>query len=158
MTSIRPVAPACGFALLLSLTGCAARSGHLVSPDRGGTSWIELRSAHFVLETDLDPEEGARVSSKLEGTLAALSELGFQSEDRPKFLVEVAYFRSMAEYDQFRHGLSKGEFFAEGPHDFERRPVVLLQGDFGEDARTTVQHELTHMLARYYYPQLPVWL
>jgi hypothetical protein len=64
----------------------------------------------------------------------------------------------MAEYDHFKHGLSKGEFFAEGPHDFERRPVVLLQGDFGEDARTTVQHELTHMLARYYYPQLPVWL
>src|SRR5262249_27227294 len=51
-----------------------------------------------------------------------------------------------------------GAFLPNGRHDFERRPVALLAGDFVDRTRRVLQHELTHRFVAYYYPQAPTWL
>jgi hypothetical protein len=115
-------------------------------------------SSHFVLRTDLDPQTARDDSAKLEEMFAALSELGFASADQPKGRVEVVHFRSKDDYQSVTSKLSAGRFLASGIHDFERRPVALLGGDFVRATRETMLHELSHVFVHYYYPQAPPWL
>jgi hypothetical protein len=145
--------------LLVTLPlACAPFQKPLLSPDHGGAAWTELTSAHFVLKTDLGPEDAKRASSKLEDTYAALSDLGFESADKPKTRIDVVYFRRRESYLAFEPPSTSAKFFAAGLNDFERRPMALLGGAFDDSVRTNVQHELTHLFVHYYYPQAPLWL
>ena len=137
---------------------CAAFQPPLKCPEHGGPTWTEVTSAHFVLKTDLNDSDAQRASKNLEDTFAALSDVGFSSEDKPKTRIDVAYFRRRESYFEFAPRTTAGAFLPSGRHDFERRPIALLGGDFDSDTRELVQHELTHLFVRYYYPQAPVWL
>jgi hypothetical protein len=129
-----------------------------MAPEKGGSPWTEVTTAHFVLKTDLDPSTAQEASAKLEEIFAALAEFGFPSTETPKLRIDVVYFRSHDEYVVFAPQLSGGSFFPNGLHDFEQLPIALLGGDFVQATRETLQHELTHLFIHYYYPQAPVWL
>ena len=143
---------------LVLLSSCAAFQGPLVSPSHGGSPSTEITSAHFVLKTNLAPDEARDTSAKLEETFAELSNLGFESADKPKTQIDVIYFRRQASYYEFAPRTTAAMFVPFGRNDFERRPFALLGGTFDDSARANVQHELTHLFVRYYYPQAPVWL
>jgi hypothetical protein len=115
-------------------------------------------SEHFVLHTDLDLNSAKEASSDLEATFATLSEFAFPSQDRPKMTVEVVMFKNDEEYETVvDNKVSDGAFVTGGLHDFERGSIVLLKGDL-RNTRHVFQHELTHFLVSYYYPQAPTWL
>lgn len=130
----------------------------LEAPEKGGSPWTEVTSAHFVLKTDLDARTAADVSAKLEQIFAALAEFGFHSDQPPTFRIDVVYLRGKDEYVMFAPKLSGGAFFPSGLHDFERGPIAILGGDFVQATRETMQHELTHLFIHAYYPQAPTWL
>ncbi len=151
----------CARLLLLSM-GLAVFSGcvhqPLMAPEKGGSPWTEVTSAHFVLKTDLDSHTAEEVSAKLEEIFAALADLGFPSAQQPKLRIEVVYLRLHEDYVVLAPKLTGGVFFPEGLHDFERTPIAILGGDFVQATRETLQHELTHLFIHYYYPQAPPWL
>jgi hypothetical protein len=145
--------------LALALVSCAAVVHQpLLAPEKGGPLWTEVASEHFVLRTDLDKDAALKASAKLEETFAALADLGFASTERPKLRIDVVYFRSHEDYAELAPKLSAAAFLPEGPHDFEKQPLALLGGDFVQQARENLQHELTHLFVHYYYPQVPTWL
>ena len=146
-------------ASVLSLFGCATLSGKtLVPPERGGSAWIEVASVHFVLKTDLDPAAARDASATLEEMFAALSGWGFPSQDKPKFRIDVVWFRSLPDFKALTSQMQTGRFYRAGLHDFEAQPIALVGGDFVQSTRETLQHELTHWFVHYYYPQAPRWL
>jgi hypothetical protein len=59
---------ACFAALLASLCACA----HLQPPEEGGAPWWKAESGHFVLYTDLGPEEADAQLSRLERAYGAM--------------------------------------------------------------------------------------
>jgi hypothetical protein len=143
----------------LSLFACATLIGQpLVPPERGGSAWIEVTSVHFVLKTDLDVGAARDASATLEEMFAALSDWGFPSEDKPKFRIDVVWFRSIRDFQALTSQMAAGRFYPAGLHDFEARPITLLGGAFVQSTRESLQHELTHWFVHYYYPQAPRWL
>jgi tetratricopeptide (TPR) repeat protein len=146
-------------ALAVPLASCAAVVHQpLLAPEKGGPAWTEVTSEHFVLETDLDPDAARKASAKLEEMFAALSDVGFASAQRPKLRIDFVYFRSHDDYAELAPKLSDAVFLPEGRHDFEARPFALIGGDFVQQTRESLQHELTHLFVHYYYPQVPTWL
>ncbi len=137
---------------------CAAFQKPLTSPSHGGPDWTEIASPHFVLQTDLGVDDAKAASVKLEEAFAELSDLGFASDEKPKTQIDVVYFRRAESYHEFAPATTSAQFMSAGPRDFERRPLALLGGDFDDRTRENLQHELTHLFVRFYYPQVPLWL
>jgi tetratricopeptide (TPR) repeat protein len=149
------------FPLLLAfpLVACGAVVHQpLTPPEKGGPAWTEVTSEHFTVKTDLDKDEAQHASAKLEEMFTALADFGFPSSQRPKVHIDVVYFRSHDDYAELAPKLTGGSFYPEGRHDFERRPFALIGGDFVQQTREVLQHELTHLFVHYYYPQAPTWL
>src|SRR5262249_10885640 len=110
------------------------------------------------LKTDLDPDAARHASAKLEESFAALSDLGFASADKPKLRIDVVYFRHEEDFREIGPKMAIGVALRTGRHDFERTPTVILSGDFVEKTKRVLQHELSHLLIGYYYPQAGTWL
>jgi Flp pilus assembly protein TadD len=144
---------------LVAESSCGWFARHpLVYPEQGGRPWIEVRSEHFVLKTDLDEKQARGASAQLEEIFAALAELGFASADRPALEIDVVLFRSTEDAAQLLLKQAGAEFHPFGLHDFERRPLAILGGELDPFTREKLQHELTHFFVHYYYPQAPPWL
>ncbi|HYQ03049.1 MAG TPA: hypothetical protein VER96_30460 [Polyangiaceae bacterium] len=61
----------------------------LTSPLDGGAAWRELRSEHFVLQTDSDSERGRELLGELERSLALLQQVAFDYQPRLRLKVRV---------------------------------------------------------------------
>jgi tetratricopeptide (TPR) repeat protein len=144
--------------LAVSTAACAGGLSRGASPRGEGGGWSEVTTDHFTLRTDLAPDEAVAAGKQLETIYGNLAEVGFASEDRPKAMIDVVYFRRHQDYVTLRPQATAGQFMHGGIHDFERRPTAVLGGDLVESTRRLVQHELTHVFVRYYYPRAPVWL
>src|ERR1700760_4601531 len=87
--------------LLLSLlAGCAPRAARPLCPAAGGSPWVRIESAHFVVFTDLDEEDA----------IAALT-LAFPGARLPTERTEVVVFRDKNEFRAFVAGNRNGVFF-----------------------------------------------
>jgi len=126
-------------------------------PEKGGAPWTEVSSTHFTLKTDLDPKTAQEVSANLEARFSSLADLGFASPIEVRTRIDVVYFRHRDEYEKVAPRLSAGMFRTD-VRDFERTPLAVLQGDFTQSNKETLQHELTHHFVHALYPQAPVWL
>ncbi|HXI57704.1 MAG TPA: hypothetical protein VNO55_16680, partial [Polyangia bacterium] len=139
--------------------GCAtAGSSSIRCPARGGAAWIELTSRHFVLSTDGDAGEARQISDDLERMFAAIGEVGLASTDAPALRIDVVHFRRRDDYLMFGPADSAAVFQRSRLHDFERRPLILVQGELVKRTREYVQHELTHWFIHHHFPQAPGWL
>jgi len=104
-----------------TMTGCATLHPRpFTCPEKGGSSWIEIRRPHFVLTTDLDRENADKLSAELEVMLDVLTRVGFESNKEMKARLSVVHFRNSVEYDAFAAKLSNGQVFWSGRNDFER--------------------------------------
>jgi tetratricopeptide (TPR) repeat protein len=143
----------------LATTSCATMSRKpLVSPANGGAKWTEITSAHFVLNTDFEPDDAMRASAKLEASYSALSDLGFASTEPPKLRIDIVLFKHPEDYHELALKMSAGSFYRLGLNDLEHRPFGILYGDLVESTVAVFQHELTHLFVGYYFPQAPIWL
>ncbi len=154
-----PFARFASLVVACALPSCAAVVHQpLLAPEKGGPAWTAVTSEHFTLKSDLDQDDSERASAKLEEIFTALADFGFPSSQRPKLHIDVVYFRSHDDYAELAPKMTGGSFFPEGRHDFEARPFVLIGGDFVQQTREALQHELAHLFVHYYYPQAPTWL
>src|SRR5258708_1660885 len=161
---MRPSVPHAAFAAIASATillalGCATgKSSGPRCPADGGSPWIAVTSTHFVLSTDRDEQEARQISNDLESMFAAIADVGLASTDVPKLRIDVVYFRRRDDYLQFAPELSSALFHWARPNDFERAPLVLVEGDLVHRTRERLQHELTHWFVHHHLPQAPIWL
>lgn len=140
----------------LLTTGCGAAA--FTPPERGGHAWVEGRSAHFILQSDLPPEEAREALLALERSYTRLADIAFPSTRSPP-RTRVIHFRRRTEYELVAPAQTAG-FFTPGLHiDEATEPVAVTVGDFSDEPlRRIFQHELTHRFVSYYYPKARAWL
>jgi tetratricopeptide (TPR) repeat protein len=146
------------FAAALFAAGCAGpRVGR--SPAEGGHPWIEIRTAHYTLQTDLSPDDARDTALYLERTRSALLAAAWPHAQPPEDKIKAFVLRDDVEFQQlFEHAF--GGIFLR--HNFTQ--FVLFYGRpanagwFSQRVGTTLKHELTHHLSAYFLRRQPHWL
>ncbi|HXN40170.1 MAG TPA: hypothetical protein VN918_00180, partial [Myxococcaceae bacterium] len=146
------------FAAALTAAGCAGpRVGR--SPAEGGHPWIEIRTAHYTLQTDLSPDDARDTALYLERTRSALLAAAWPRAKPPEDNIKAFVLRDDVEFQQlFEHAF--GGIFLR--HNFTQ--FVLFYGRpanagwFSQRVGTTLKHELTHHLSAYFLRRQPHWL
>jgi hypothetical protein len=62
--------------------GCAALKPPLTGPAGGGARWVELRSPHFVVDTDADLDEARKALADLEGIEALRRQVRLRNQPK----------------------------------------------------------------------------
>ncbi len=136
--------------------GCSHRALRADCPAEGGHAWHEVRSAHFLVRTNLDPVPARKVTLDLEKYRRALLRAWSRDFDPPGRL-EVIVLRTRGQL---------AEFDASGYSGFTaftvRGPVIVMDGGgdiySGKAAARNVQaHELAHYLSRFMLVRQPRW-
>ncbi|MFY1831107.1 hypothetical protein ACN47A_34665 [Myxococcus fulvus] len=141
--------------LLACVTGCS--SMRALCPLEGGRPWVEVRSPHFTVRTNLDAETSAEAARELEMMRQGLLQAWGGSFDPPG-TVEVIVLRNRRELSEFTQVSIEGfsATMAEGP-------VLVMAGhsyalsEEGADISTQA-HELTHYLSQFALVRQPRWL
>jgi tetratricopeptide (TPR) repeat protein len=158
----------CVEGLLLALLICsstACLSPRLAScPAQGGQPWLELESDHFVLQTDLPPDQARQGIEYLERTRSAMLAAAWPAAlklEMPRLTVHV-----IADPSQFERIFPRrigGVFSRDG-----NEPFIVLAGapdswdqrftGLSDSTSSTVKHELAHYLSSYFLLRQPRWL
>jgi tetratricopeptide (TPR) repeat protein len=135
--------------------GCAAAS--FTCPMKGGPTWRELRSAHFVLQTDEDQDTARDRIGQFEASYGAFEDVFFDHEPKVDGRIRIVLFSSEESYRQVSPPGSDAHFkrSLRGP---DRMPTIVMHGELKGGAREIFQHELTHRFMAFYFPSCPVWL
>jgi hypothetical protein len=150
------------FLLLVSicLLGCVHAPPSRLTircPIEHGPRWIELRSPHFVLRTDVSPEEAQKAIEGYErmfDRFARATDLILPGR-LPSGQTSIVLFAYEAEFRAVVPDF--GGWFL--PHDDRGRPVILLPLTMSNEARRRFQHELTHRFVYQRLPhKVPLWL
>jgi tetratricopeptide (TPR) repeat protein len=148
-------------AVAVSMAACSAFRGPLTPPELGGSPWAEITSPHFLLKTDAAPSRAREVLADLEQSYAALAYVMQRAPREAESAVEVVLFgRDRDFFEVAGQARTMNAYMTTGlAADLERRPVVVMYAsEVLEEARRTVQHELTHRFLHERYPSLPTWL
>jgi tetratricopeptide (TPR) repeat protein len=157
----RPMLRKLALALLAAADlACAALAPPLTPPERGGAGWIRMTSAHFVLETDVEPYRARDVIAGLEQSHAALAYVTSRPPRAAETPVEVVLFARPRDFTEIRKRSNASAWFSPAlAGDFEPQPViVMVDSDLVEERRLIVQHELTHRFLHERFPALPRWV
>ncbi len=146
--------------LAFSSLGCAAIRAPLTCPKEGGPAWTELRSAHFVLLTDVDMERASARLTELEAMHTALAALIRRGAAEPAGKVEVVFFERAEDfYEVAGQERTKGGYFTTRlAGDIQPQPIMVMPSNFAEETRELFQHELAHRLLHLRFGRLPTWL
>lgn len=140
--------------VLLSFALACAHGGHEYRcPARGGSAWRELRTEHFLVQTDLPQGKARELAAELERLLGAVRHGLFRTPPPMPGAIRVVALRSKEEFDLFAPE-GAGAFY-----DQSRAlgPTIVLPGELAEAQRAVIAHELTHhVLAREFVRQ-PLW-
>lgn len=152
--------------LLAILVSCVACVGPRLArcPGEGGRPWQELESEHFLLRTDLPPEEAHKAMSYLERTRAAVLAAAWPSAStRPMARVSVYVLGDSGDFENLFPRRLAGFFTRD-----EDEPLIVLHGPpdswrrrFSERSNassSTLIHELAHYLSSYFLVRQPRWL
>jgi hypothetical protein len=159
-----------GIVAALALGGCA--SARLACPERGGPSWLELRTQHFVLRTDLPSDEARRWMAQMEQTRASLLQAAWHGAAPPAGRIDVVLFRDLGELHDFAplqaEGVALWDFFgnhllvAQGGQRHETASVRAGQGIYKVNRvirpEVTLAHEIAHALNNAFLFRQPRWL
>ena len=126
-------------------------------PMANGSTWRELRSQGFVLQTDLDEDDARELLAIAEGMrsylLGAVYTAGVAAQ--PTAMVVFAH-ESDARTLLARR--AAGAFMPRLPNDLYPSPVFVTYGTLDDDRRETLTHELVHRLNFAAYGGLPPFL
>lgn len=144
-------------ALLAAALGCTRIQPALTPPEAGGAPWRELTSTHVILRTDREEADAREALVELEQTFMALHDMGFPQLDVKNRHIVVVHFARQRDYERFEKASTAGIFHASLPNDIYPEPTMVVWGRLDASARTTLQHELTHMFAHAALGPMPVW-
>lgn len=149
--------PRCAALAAFVATACAGpRAGR--SPAEGGRPWIEIRTAHYTLQTDLSSDDARETALYLERTRAALLAAAWPHAKPPRDNLPAFVLRDDLEFQQM-FGMDFTGLFVRG--DFSS--FILFYGKPGESGwqsrgiGMTLKHELSHHLSAYFLLQQPRW-
>jgi tetratricopeptide (TPR) repeat protein len=152
----RPFARLAVAALALgALAGCnrILLPGAERCPAEGGRAWREYRSAHFVVDSDLDEPAAAALVEDLERIRALVTAaLVAQPMEIPGY-VRVVVPTSMFTFRAVSPAMSVGFFKMDGLGE----PLVVLHPEVLRRDPEVIAHELTHHLSWYIFPRQPRW-
>jgi len=142
-------------ALAVLLTSSPAQAGRpeFRCPARGGTAWRELRTEHFLVETDLSSGKARELARELEMMLGVVRHGLFRAPPPMPGTIRVLALRSTEEFDLFAPG--RGDAFYARSRWGE--PVIVLPGVFAEEQRIVIAHELTHHVLARAFARKPLW-
>ncbi len=138
---------------LLSCLGQGPRS-----PVHSGEPWVELKSKHFRVVSDIGEEEASRVISSFEETYSLLSEVVFGFAAAPSFTTDAVIFAHHEDLNEFVAEGFGGVYIPSLPNDIEPSPTVLASGTLSPFARLLFTHELTHRFNHVALGPTPTWL
>ncbi|WP_407692920.1 hypothetical protein [Pyxidicoccus xibeiensis] len=137
------------------LSGCTGVRA--VCPLEGGRAWVEVRSSHFNVRTNLDAETAEEATRELEMLRQGLLQAWGGSFDPPG-AVEVIVLSNRAAMEEFTNVRIEG--FSATTSD---GPVLVMAGNayvLSEQSadQGTQAHELTHYLSEFALVRQPRWL
>src|SRR5690349_12434351 len=97
-TVLRPFRMAIGCIALFLLTSCIG-SSLPKTPKAGGPAWQEITTEHFVVDTDLAPDDAALIVRQLENLRKVMIEVVFGGEPEPTPRMRVLALRQ----DEYAH-------------------------------------------------------
>jgi tetratricopeptide (TPR) repeat protein len=116
-------------------------------------NWLELRSEHFVVRTDLAEEDARKAVTDMELARTALMGAGWHSNREPKVRTAVVLLASQLELQEFATkslgGFATSDVFDE-PFLAISAEDILAQGIF--------KHELTHIINEGFLVSKPRWV
>ncbi|NMO21778.1 hypothetical protein HPC49_33930 [Pyxidicoccus fallax] len=141
--------------VLSVLAGCV--SPRALCPLDGGNPWVEVRSPHFSVRTNLDADTAEEAARELELLRQGLLQAWSGSFDPPG-TVEVIVLRNQRALEEFTNVRIEG--FSAATAD---GPMLVLAGNayaLSEDPADpgTQAHELTHYLSEFALVRQPRWL
>lgn len=145
-----------------ALYGCLGNQ-EIAAPSAGGGKWVELRSEHFSLVTDLSQRDGAKVISEYEHVyrlLATATNLAAaqRSLELPSFTTNAIAFRNYDEIRQFVPPRVAGQYRPSLPNEIEATPTMLVYGTVSPYGRALFAHELAHRFNAVTLGATPRWL
>jgi len=151
--------------LLTTTLACACGSGGraggllaLISTRTATAAWAEASGPRVTLRGDLDATDLAEIAAEIEQMIDALEATAFEFEERPSDRIGVLLFTRDAEYEMGAPDDSDAYFLERTEPGFEMPASIFIQGDWENQRRTDMRHELVHRYVRFYYPAAPVWL
>lgn len=134
-----------------------ARAPAFTPPERGGAPWIELRSRHFVVRSDMAPADARAVITGYEQVHAALEDLVFPGVEVPAIPMSVLALRRRHEMTEIGADALSAVFIRRYYNDDDRLPALIVKGDLDAPTRMLLQHELTHRFLYHHMPGAPAW-
>jgi tetratricopeptide (TPR) repeat protein len=135
--------------LLLLLVACAH-----APRSKDPQNWLELRSDHFILRTDLPEEDARRSIEGMELARMALMGAGWHSNHESKVRTVVVELTSRAEMEEFAR---KGyEGFATS--DAFGQPMIVISAAQDVLQQELFKHELTHIINAGFLVSKPRWV
>jgi tetratricopeptide (TPR) repeat protein len=137
--------------LLLAAAACA----HAPARPRSGdpANWVELQSEHFLVRSDLPPEEAKKSVAGMELARAALLAVGWHAKAESRIRTVVVQLAGAAEMEEFA---PKGVGGFAGYDAFEQ-PLIVIHGANVLD-ETLFKHELTHVISAGFLLTMPRWV
>lgn len=142
-------------ALAVLLTSSATHAGppEFRCQARGGTAWRELRTEHFLVETDLPSRKARELARELEMMLGAVRYGLFRAPPTMPGTIRVVAFRSGEDFDLFAPARADA-FYTRSRWG---EPVIVLPGVLAEAQRIVIAHELTHHVLARAFARQPLW-
>jgi tetratricopeptide (TPR) repeat protein len=119
--------------------------------------WLEIRSAHFDIITDVGEKKGKEVAVRLEQMRRVFGDLIMRDKLKMPVPVQVLAFRNDADYERVsplrkRSAISDPGFFLAG----DDKHVIVLDV-FAQEPWRAVAHNFAHMLLDGNYPPTQSW-
>jgi tetratricopeptide (TPR) repeat protein len=144
--------------LLLSFSALSCLKQGSTSAVQSGEPWVELRSQHFRVVSDLGEEQANRVIGSFEETYGLLGKVVFGGSAVPSFETNALIFEHNQDLTQFVGDGFGGQYMPWLPNDIEPAPTVLASGTLSPFARIVFTHELTHRFNHVALGPTPTWL
>jgi hypothetical protein len=145
--------------VLSTLAGCSGTARNQSSSALPDSGWLEVRTPHFLISTDLDRQMAEQVATEFESMFATLAEVGFNAAGQPpRTNINVVHFRRTRDFRELAPKRTGAFAMTRTGYDFENRSWMVLDGELLARSREIMLHELTHVFVHHYYPQAPIWL
>src|ERR1700759_4706070 len=105
-------------------------------------NWLNVRSEHFIVRTDLPEDEARKAAVDMELARTALLGAGWHSNREPKGRIAVVLLASEPELHEFAHK-SLGGFAS---FDVYGEPLLAISAKEDILEQELFKHELTHII------------
>lgn len=137
---------------------CATSAGILAcgSAPMQGSAWLQVRTTHFDLHTDLIEPAALDMAHALEESRAALLSVAWQGAPDPRGRTEVTVFASEDRYREYwQRNSAVG--LAQSLAGAERLIVAFWEEERPHGLPLVAVHEIAHDLSDWFTPLQPAW-